>query len=146
MIVSKPKSTALISLGIFIIISFASGSYALSAILNKGGFWYHYLIAILFLSIAIVLLLRQLFTYKTISIGAKKIKVNYPFRGSMKELVINDIIWWNETIIKTKNAPFKQLEIKFDKFLLKLSIQENTHYDQIKKYLKKRARGKEANN
>lgn len=143
MIVSKPKSTALVSLGIFITICFAIGSYALRAILNGVGMWYHYVAAALFLSVAAILLLRQLLTYKTITLGENLVKVNYPFRWQKKSFKISDIMGWKEVIIKTKNDPFKQLEVKFDGFLLKMSIQENTHYEEFKKYLKKRASKKE---
>ncbi len=146
MIVSKPKSSALISLGIFTVLCFAIGGYALRAIINNVGMWYHYLAAILFLSVAAMLVLRQLLTYKIIYVGENKIKVTYPIRFKTKELNNKDIMYWKEEVIKTKNAPFKQLEIKFDGFLLKLSIQENTNYEQIKKYLKKRVSKKEVKN
>ncbi len=142
MIISKPKSSALISLGIFIILSFALGGYALRAILNEVGVWYHYLISSLALSVAFILLLRQVLSYKIINIG-EMVKVKYPFRWKVIEFKLKDIIQWKEIVIKTKNAPFKQLELKFNGYLLKLSVQENTNYESINKYLKKRAGKKE---
>lgn len=146
MIVSKPKSTAIISLGIFIIICFGLGSYALRAILNGVGVWYNYISAILFLTIAIILLLRQMLSYKIIKVGDNMLKVSYLLRWQTKAYNIKDIEHWKEVVIKTKNAPFKQLEIKFNGFLLKLTVQENTNYDQIRKYLKKRVSKKEKKN
>jgi len=143
MIVSKPKTTALFALGIFIIICFGMGSYALRAILNNVGVWYHYLVSGLFLPIAFILLLRQVLSYKLIKVGENMITVEYPFKRKFKTFKISDIINWKEVIIKTKNAPFKQLEISFDKFLLKLSVQENTNYDLLLKYLKKKAAKKQ---
>ena len=142
MIISKPKSSALISLGIFIILCFALGGYALRAILNEAGVWYHYLISSLALSVAFILLLRQVLSYKIIKIG-EMVKVSYPFRWKVMEFKLKDIIQWKQIVIKTKNAPFKQLELKFNGYLLKLSVQENTNYESINKYLKKRAGKKE---
>jgi hypothetical protein len=143
MIVSKPKSSALIALSIFTIICLGMGGYALRAILSGLGAWYHYLIASLTLLIALVLIVRQILSYKIIRLGEGRIKVQYPFRGKVKDFNISELFEWKEIVIKTKNAPYKQMELKFDNFLLKLSVQENTNYDQIKKYLKKRVAKKE---
>lgn len=143
MIVSKPKSSALIALFVFIIICLAIGGYALRAILNGVGDWYHYLISVLSILIGAVLLLRQMFSYKIMKFGDKAVAVSYPMRMKSIEFKLKEIDYWKEIIIKTKNAPFKQLEIKFEDFLLKLSIQENSNYDKIKKYLKKRVGKKE---
>jgi len=143
MIISKPKTTALFALGVFIIICFGIGSYTLRAILNNVGSWYHYLLSGLFLSIAFVLLLRQVLSYKLIKVGDNMIRVEYPFKRVFKVFKLSDIINWKEVVIKTKNAPFKQLEISFDTYLLKLSVQENTNYEQLLTYLKKKAAKKQ---
>lgn len=143
MIISKPKSTALTALGIFIIICLAVGGYAFRAIINTTGEWYHYAIASISLLIGFVLLIRQIFTYKIVLIGEKSIKINYPLRWKSIEFKIKELIEWSETIIETKNSPFKRMELKFDGFLLKLSVQENTNYDRINRLLKKRVAKKE---
>lgn len=143
MIISKPKSRALTALGIFIIICFAVGGYALRAVVNNVGEWYHYVIASISLIIGFVLFIRQLFTYKVILINEKSIKINYALRWKSIEFKLAELIEWKETIIETKNSPFKQLVLKFNKFLLKLSVQENTNYDKIYKFLKKRVAKRE---
>lgn len=143
MIVSKPKSSALIALVIFIIICLAIGGYALRPIINGVGAWYHYFISSLFLLIGIVLLLRQMLSYKIIKFGDKAVAVSYPMRMKSVEFKLKDLDYWKEVIIKTKNDPFQQMEIKFTDFMLKLSVQENSNYDKIKKYLKKRVGKKE---
>ncbi len=146
MIVSKPKAEALTALSIFIVICIAMGGYTLRAILNGVGEWYHYVISSITLLVGIVLLIRQVVSYKVISIGENLVKVNYPLRWKLKIFKLKDLIHWKETIIKTKNAPFKQMEMRFEGYNLKLSVQENTNYEQIAKYLKKRVSKKEVKN
>jgi len=146
MIVSKPKTTALTALSIFIIICSAIGGYALNIIINGAGAWYHYFVMAITFSIGFVLLIRQVVSYKVIGIGDKVVKVNYSFRFKSNVFKLKDLVSWKETIIQTRNAPFKQLELKFEAFNLKLSVQENTNYDQIYKYLKKRVGKKEVKN
>ena len=143
MIISKPKSTALLALGIFMIICFAMGGYALRAILNGVGIWYHYIITTLTLLIALILLIRQVLSYKVVLIGDKSVKISFPLRGKSISYKFNELIHWKETIIETKNAPFKQMELKFNDYILKMSVQESTNYDVIKNYLKKKALKKE---
>ncbi len=142
MIVSKPKPTALIALGIFIIICFGVGGYALNNVLNNTAGWFGYVISFTMLPLAIILLIRQLLSYKTVQIG-DLVRVAYPFRFHKKEAKLKELASWKQTIIKTKNDPFKQLTLTFKNFTLKLSVQENTNYEQIYKFLKKRASKKE---
>jgi hypothetical protein len=142
MIISKPKPTALIALGVFIIICFGTGGYALNNVLSGTAGWFGYTVAIFTLGLGFVLLLRQLLSYKVVKI-AETIIVNYPFRLQTKTLKLKELNYWKQTIIKTKNDPFKQLELSFDNYSLKLSIQENMNYDQIHKFLRKKASRKE---
>ncbi len=142
MIVSKPKSTALIALGIFIIICFGVGGYAFNNVLNNSAGWLGYIVAGFFLPLGIILLLRQLVSYKIVHMG-DVIKISYPFRFQQKQQKLKNLVCWKQTIIKTKNDPFKQLELKFDNLVLKLSLQENTNYEQIIKFLKRRVSKKE---
>ncbi|MCB0495499.1 MAG: hypothetical protein KDC79_05155 [Cyclobacteriaceae bacterium] len=143
MIVSKPKLSALLALGIFSFISISVGAYALSIIMDDRGLWYHYVISGVFLSVGLVLFIRQLLSYKLVSIGDNKLRAAFPFKGIKKEYSLADIVSWKEEVIKTKNASFRQLEVQFDDFLLKLTIQENTQYEQILGYLKKKVSKKQ---
>ncbi|MCF6359782.1 MAG: hypothetical protein L3J29_03375 [Cyclobacteriaceae bacterium] len=142
MIVSKPKPTALIALGVFILICFGVGGYALNNVLNNIDGWFGYTVAFIMLPLAFILLIRQLLSYKTVQVG-DVLKVSYPFRFHKKEMRFKELISWKQTIIKTKNDPFKQLALTFENFTLKLSVQENTNYERIYKFLKKRAGKKE---
>ena len=143
MIVSKPKPKALLALGIFILITFSMGSYAINSIVKGNDLWFHYLIAGLTMPIALLLFIRQLASYKVVSLGESKLQVKYPFRRSKKLLPLTEIIEWKEETITTKNDPYRRLEVKFESYILKLTVQENTQYEQILKYLKKRVSKKE---
>ncbi len=142
MIVSKPKPTALIALGIFIIICFGTGGYALNNVLTNTAGWFGYSVALITLGLGLILLFRQLISYKIVHIG-DVIKVTYPFRFHKKEAKLKELASWGQTIIKTKNDPFKQLTLTFANFTLKMSVQESTNYDNVYKFLRKRAIKKE---
>ena len=138
MIVSKPKSQALFAIGIFVIICFLLGGYNFKLILDGSTWFFNWIMAIVFLLIAFILLLRQLFNYKIISIGNEKVQVWYPLRFRTIRGNLKDMQFWEETIIQTKTGIFKQLEIKFPQRSIKMSVQENTNYFDAVNYLKKK--------
>jgi hypothetical protein len=138
MIVSKPKSQALFALGFFIIICFGLGGYNFVLIVQGSNWFFNYLMAIIFLLVAFVLLLRQMFNFKIISIGNDKIQVWYPLRFRTVRGSLKDMEYWEETTIKTKTGLFKQLDIVFPQRTIKMSIQENTKYVEAVKYFNKK--------
>ena len=112
MVVSKPKSQALFAIGGFVTICFMLGGYNLKLLIEGSTWFFNWLMAIVFLLIGFILLLRQLFNYKIISIGNEKVQVWYPLRFRTIRGNLRDIDFWEETIIQTKTGIFKQLEIK----------------------------------
>ena len=138
MIVSKPKSRALFAIGVFVIICFGLGGYNFTLIARGSTWFFNYLMAIVFLLIAHVLMLRQMFNYKIISIGNNKIQVWYPLRFRTIRAPLIEMEHWEETIIQTKTGVFKQLEIVFPTRTIKMSIQENSNYQEAVNYLKKK--------
>ena len=79
-----------------------------------------------------------MFNYKIISIGNNKIQVWHPLRFRTIRAPLNEIVHWEQTIIQTKTGVFKQLEIVFPTRTIKMSIQENTLYQEAVNYLKKK--------
>ena len=138
MIVSKPKSKALFAIGVFVIICFGLGGYNFMLIAKGSSWFFNYLMAIIFLFVAFVLLLRQMFNYKIISIGDNKIQVWYPLRFRTIRAPLKEMECWEETIIQTKTGVFKQLEIVYPKRTIKMSIQENSNYQEAVNYLRKK--------
>jgi len=138
MIVSKPKSRALFAIGIFIIICFGLGGYNFGRITTGDAWYFNYIMAIIFLPLAHILMIRQMFNFKIISIGNDKIQVWYPLRFRTNRIELSELEHWQETIIQTKTGIFKQLEIVFPKKTIKMSIQENTQYQEVVSYFKKK--------
>ena len=142
MIVSKPKSQALFAIGVFIIICFGLGGYNFMLITNGSTWFFNYVMAIVFLFLAHVFMIRQMFNYKIISIGNDKIQVWYPLRFRTIRTSLKEMVHWEETIIQTKTGVFKQLEITFPKKTIKMSVQENTLYKEVVNYFKKKQSNK----
>ena len=142
MIVSKPKSQALFAIGVFIIICFGLGGYNFMLITNGSTWFFNYVMAIVFLLLAHVFMIRQMFNYKIISIGNDKIQVWYPLRFRTIRTSLKEMVHWEETIIQTKTGVFKQLEITFPKKTIKMSVQENTLYKEVVNYFKKKQSNK----
>lgn len=142
MIVSKPKSRAIFAIGVVVVICFFLGGYNFKLIVQGSTWFFNWIMAIVFLLIAHILMLRQLFNYKIISLGNEKVQVWYPLRFRTIRGNLKDMEYWEETIIQTKTGVFKQLEIKFPQRSIKMSIQENTHYQEAVNYLKKKQGGK----
>ena len=109
-------------------------------ILKTGNtFWYHYLYMIGFGPIALGLILRQVFGYKTITIGKGKLTISLLFKRTKIVHSLKQLERWSETSIKTPSGNYKQLELVFDNNRkVGMSMQEHTEYHQVIKYLKKK--------
>ena len=140
MIVSKPHSRALFAIGVFLILCFALSYYALRPIFAGDYQWYHLLLVLGILPIALIIMIRQLVNFKIITVGNNEIKVGHPFIFRGYKIDLPEVISWKETIIPTKNGQFRELKIHSKKNILSLSIQENTKYLEILAYLKKKIR------
>ena len=138
MIVSKPKSQALFAILMFILICLSLGGYNLLLLIEGSTWFFNYLMAGVFLPLGLLLLIRQMVNYKIISIGNDKIQVWYPLRMRTMRIGLNQIEYWQETIIQTKTGVFKQLDIVFSNRQVKMSIQENTQYQETINYFKKK--------
>jgi hypothetical protein len=145
MIVSKPKSQALFAIGMFVLVCISLGGYNLSLLIKGSTWFFNYIMATVFLSIAFILVVRQLINYKIISIGKDKIQVWYPLRFSTTRMTNKEMVSWEETIIQTKTGIFKQLEIVFPTKTIKMSIQENTQYQEAVNYMKRKVSQKRKN-
>lgn len=105
--------------------------------------WRFIVLAILLLSTS-VLLYKLIFNYKVIKISHDIIHVYYPFRFFRSSQPVKDLGAWQETIIETKSGIFKELKLVFDKKgFVKITNQENSDYDKVYKYIKKKAAKKE---
>ena len=145
MLVSKPNIKTLFSLLVFLAVDFGLLAYLYLVPLQELGapFYLQLLMGILGL-VALIILWKIVGAYKILSIQKKKIKVRYPLRTGSFESHLNNLVNWQETIIKTNNTQFKELKMKFEPDnVVKISLQENTNYGKVLDFLKRNAPKKE---
>ena len=100
--------------------------------------WYHYAMAVVGTPVGAGLLFRQLVSYKTITIGKKKITVKFLLRTKSTSYGLNQIDQWKEEVVKTGTGTYKEIDIHWEKrSILKVSKQEYSNYDKMANYLKK---------
>lgn len=100
--------------------------------------WYHYAMAVVGTPIGAGLLVRQLVSFKTITVGKKKLSINYLLKTKPIVYGLNEIDLWKEEVVKTGTGTYKEIDIYWDKrSVLKVSMQEYSNYDKLAKYLKK---------
>lgn len=141
MIVSKPKSSTLISIGLFLLLNTALIIATINSIVESEDiFWYHYVFLTILVPIALGVLIKTAFNYKITIIAKNKIQVKKPLALSERSYQIRDIKSWEELKIKTASGIYLQLEISFENGdKLSLGKQEHTEYEKIKKYLSQKA-------
>lgn len=140
MIISKPKYSTLFSLVIFLAIAYGLVIFTLINFMSaEQKAVYQYAILILISPIAIGVTIKILYSYKTIKIGRGKLVIHYPFRFKSLDFKLRQIEKWEETIIKAGSNVIKELSITFeDQVQVKLTKQENSAYEEIINYLKKK--------
>jgi len=145
MIVSRPKRQTIFSLGVFTTAILAGLVYScLPSVKLQEVPTLRYIVVGLLLLTASLLLHKLIFNYKVIKISHYKVHVYYPFRFFKSVQDIKDLGVWQETVIDTKKSEFKQLKLVFiDKGYVKISNQENSDYDKVYKYIKRKAPKKE---
>jgi len=137
MITSKPKASTLLSITLFSVPMLGMGVYGFSYLLENPE-WYHYAMAVIGTPVGAGLLLRQLVSYKTITVGKKKLILNYLVKGKATSYLLKDIDYWKESIVKTASGTYKETEIKLtEKIKLTISKQEYSNYDKVVSYLRK---------
>lgn len=151
MIESRPKRQTIFSLGIFTMVILVGLVYFWRQIvtMEEVAIWRYIITAVLLIS-ATLLLHKLIFNYKVLKISHDQVHIYYPFRFSKTVQEIKDLGAWQETIIdttkkkSTKKTEFKQLKLVFvNKGFVKISNQENSGYDQVHKYIKRKAPKKE---
>jgi hypothetical protein len=138
MIISKPKPGTIFSIMMFAIPLLALAIYGFYILKTGSTSWYHHLFMFGLGPLALGLILRQVFGYKTVSLGKDKLTISYLLKRSKVVYPLKQLERWSETTIKTPSGNYKQLEMLFGKQKVVLSMQEHTEYHPIVKYLKKK--------
>ncbi len=142
MIQSKPKSSILISIGLFLIgILVADGWLFYTLLQNPDSYlWLKLIFTPILLVIAIAIARKGYTSALRLMIGNNKLTYQY-FLGTKKSFKISEITSWHEEVVKQKNADYKRLTIVLsnDK-VLHISNQENSNYQQVLNYIKKKVK------
>ncbi len=141
MLISKPDIKTLSALGAFIFVDFTLLAYLLSTQLKgEKTPLYIYLLILLLLVVGLVVFVKVIRGYKTLTIDKKKFKVKYALSYKNFEAKLNTLEYWKETIIQTKKEPFKELKLKFTQGnIVKITNQENTNYNKVYQYIERNA-------
>lgn len=144
MIVSKPRTNTLTALSIFVILIFISFFMLMNSLLrNEDYFIFKLILAPVLLAIGIIVLGKLLSAIKIVRAGNNQLQVFYPISRMRLNIKVGDILGWHEEAIKSKNGDFREVKILYTKKkILKLSNKENTEYEAIVAYLKKKVKVK----
>jgi len=139
MIVSKPKIGTLFSVGLFITLAFGVFIYSVIQVQSATNRTWWYVLIYTSGPIGLMVLLKILFSLKTIKISKEKFEVKFPFKFTKYTFGGKEIDHWYHTSIKTYGGLYEELTIKLTSGKqLALSKQENTEYDKTLNYLKKK--------
>ena len=144
MIVSKPKTQTLTALTIFLVLIFAAFFMLLNSLLTEPSYFIVKLILTpVVLVIGLLVLGKLLGAIKVVRVGDNKIEVFYPISRMRTNIQVPNLLGWKEEVVKTKNGEYREVKILYTKKkILKLSNRENTEYDAVVKYLKKKVKFK----
>jgi len=144
MITSKPKSGTLFAVGVFLIMAYGASGYMLYHVVQNQAFaTYQMILLPLTIGIALGVTIKTIIDYKTIVIDKDRVDVKFLLPIN-KRYYLKNLNFWQETKIKTFSSTFKELTLRFDnRKAVKLSTQENSNYERIVRYLKKKYSRKE---
>lgn len=144
MIISKPKTGTLFAVIVFLILAYGASGYMLYEVVQTQSFaTYQLFLLPLTVGIALGVTIKMIIDYKTIVVQNDRVDVKFllPIR---KRYYLKNLDFWQETKIKTFSSTYKELTMRFEsRKAVKLSSQENSNYDRIQRYLKKKYPRKE---
>ncbi|WP_462249631.1 hypothetical protein [Ekhidna sp.] len=142
MIQSKPKTSILISIGLFLIGILITDSWLFYTLLQNPDsyLWLKLIFTPILLVIAIAVARKGYTSALRLTIGNNKLTYQY-FLGGKKSFNISDVANWHEEVVKQKNADYKRLTIVLSNGkVLHISNQENSNYQQVLNYIKKKVK------
>lgn len=145
MIVSRPQRKTIFSLGLFTLVIFVALVISTRAMLSGGEVpTWRYVVTGLLLLTASFLLHKLIFNYKVLKISHDKFHIYYPFRFYRSVQDVKELGAWQQTVVNTNKTEFKELKLVFvNKGYVKITNQENSDYDKVYKYVKRKAPKKE---
>lgn len=130
------------SLGFVVLLLFIGLSYLLYDFNQSREFpFLFYLIGCTLITIVLLLILVKMMAgYKFLAAGKDKIEIWLPLKGQRKKYSMTDLLAWQEEEVVANKKIFKQLILVFtDKYSFSISNHEHLGYDDLKRYLGKKA-------
>ncbi|GAB3015793.1 hypothetical protein GCM10027284_38610 [Cyclobacterium sediminis] len=130
------------SLGFVVLLLFIGLSYLLYDFNQSREFpFLFYLIGSTLITIVLLLILVKMMAgYKFLAAGKDKIEIWLPLKGQRKKYSVTDLLAWQEEEVVANKKVFKQLILVFtDKYSFSISNHEHLGYDDLKRYLGKKA-------
>lgn len=141
---SKPKTSSLVSVSFFVIVTWTVAGWLIIELIQNPSTYFliKLVLAPILLVIGIIIAMKSLTSSLTLTFGDNKISYQH-LLGSEKRYKLSDIQVWKEDVVKRKNSDYRRLSILLNNGKkLQLSNHENTNYDQVIQYLKKKVRTK----
>ncbi|MBD3627133.1 hypothetical protein [Cyclobacterium sp.] len=142
MVSCKPKKSTYFVLGLVVVLLFAGLSYLLFDFYSSREFpFLFYLIGSSIITVVLLLVLVKMMAgFKFLAAGKDKVEIWLPLKGQRRKYDVADILAWQEEEVKANQRIFKQLVLVFsDKYSFSISNHEHLGYDDLKKYLVKKA-------
>jgi hypothetical protein len=142
MIVCKPKSSVLFSLGTFALLCYGCLLFlVLGHASSATKPFYFYPLVFSLAGGALFLTYRIVFGYKVITADKGKIEVRQKFLLRDRKFDLRHLVDTDEVVIKTMNGDYSQLTLVFSNGTLKISRQEYSDYDKLKSYVGRNWKG-----
>lgn len=143
MIVCKPKSSTVFSIGAFAAICYGTLIVTVWNAANRIKHpSYYYPLVIGLAALGLFLTLRLVFGYKTVTAQNGIITVKHKFLFRHRKYDLKTLLDWEEIVIKTFNGEYRQLKLDFSGGSLQISKQEYSDYEKLKSYVRQKSAGK----
>jgi hypothetical protein len=142
MIHSQPKSSLMISIGIFLMGTLAVAIWLLVGLMQNPAsyFWVKLILAPSLLVIGITVAAKTYFSALILTVGDNRLTYR-TLIGSEKRHKITAIVHWEEEVVKSKTSEYRRLSMLLDNGKkLQLSNHENSNYKDVINYLKKKVK------
>jgi hypothetical protein len=142
-IVSKPRTSTLVSFTFFLIITLGVLIMNLLSI-QRTPAWYNYAVAGLLTPLFLFVFWRIFVQYKVVKMGDQKVEISFPVLRKKRTYPLREVVGWKENAVKTgRHSVFKEMEIQFaDRSKLTVGNKEHSEYNRMVGYLSRKLPGK----
>jgi hypothetical protein len=141
MVHCKPKTSTYIALGLILLVLAAGLVSTLGHFASQRTYpiWLYLTVTVILTVVILMLLVKMMAGFKTISAGDGKIVTMLPLRRQTKVYSLSEVLAWDEEKVIANKREFRQLTIVFsDKNSFTISNHEHVNYDSFLKYLLKK--------